>query len=56
MRTTRSRALAAVAAGALLLGPLAACGSDNSSKNVDAKPATTSSASPSESASAGESS
>jgi hypothetical protein len=52
MRTTRSRTLAALAAGALLLGPLAACGSDNSSKNVDAKTASSASASPSESASA----
>jgi hypothetical protein len=53
MRTTRSRALAAVAAAALLLGPLAACGSDNGSKKVDAKTASTATASPSESASAG---
>lgn len=52
MRTTRSRTLAALAAGALLLGPLAACGSDNSSKNVDAKTSSSASASPSESASA----
>lgn len=54
MRTTRHRTLAAVAAGALLLGPLAACGSDDKAKDASS---TTSSAtsSPSASESAGES-
>lgn len=42
MRTIRARSIAAVAAGALLLAPLAACGSDDD-KDKDAKPASASS-------------
>lgn len=55
MRTTRSRSLAALAAGALLLGPLAGCGSDDKTSGAAAGPTSTSSPSPSASASASES-
>jgi hypothetical protein len=56
MLITRSRSLAAIAAGALLLTALAGCGSDDKSKDAGAKttvPSSTSSASASASSSAG---
>lgn len=50
MRTTRSRRLAALAAGALLLAPLAGCGSDDDTKDADSKATASASSSPSASA------
>ncbi|MGY2874488.1 hypothetical protein ACVW00_001678 [Marmoricola sp. URHA0025 HA25] len=51
MLITRSRALSAIAAGALLLSALAGCGSDDKTKDAGAKTSASSSASPSASAS-----
>lgn len=50
MRTIRSRSLAALAAGALLLAPLAGCGSDDDTKDADSKASTSASSSPTASA------
>lgn len=50
MRTIRSRSLAALAAGALLLAPLAGCGSDDDTKGADSKASTSASSSPTASA------
>lgn len=50
MRTTRSRSLTALAAGALLLAPLAGCGSDDDAKDADGKASSSASSSPTASA------
>lgn len=50
MRTIRSRSLTALAAGALLLAPLAGCGSDDDAKDADGKASTSASSSPTTSA------
>ena len=51
MLITRSRTLAAIAAGALVLTAVAGCGSDDKGKDADAKSTASSSSSPSASAS-----
>jgi hypothetical protein len=51
MLITRSRALAAAAAGALLLAPLAGCGSDDKAQDADGRTASSATASPSASTS-----
>lgn len=50
MRTIRSRSLTALAAGALLLAPLAGCGSDDDAKDADGKATPSASSSPTASA------
>jgi hypothetical protein len=52
MLTTRSRSLIAIAAGALLLAPLAGCGSEDKTSDASAKTTASASSSPSSSTSA----
>jgi hypothetical protein len=56
MLSTRSRSLTAIAAGVLLLAPLAGCGSDDKTSDASAKTTSSASSSPTDSASATDSS